>query len=219
MKVTLEVFKIAASQFFYPPRAQTRQATAAPRRAPVLSPGALSVAARCGRRFPGSQGRMSDGAYNFAPPGTSSAQGLANRCTRFSWQAEPLQIEGAKLYAPSGILPWEPGNLLPPFAPTGEAAFDAQQPPPQVLASGRVVGRPKGAAKCESCRKKRLDCGLSCPKRPGVQPVAQIATPAQLPAYAAPAVPLPSQASAGAARGGEAGTPADAPQQARAYVA
>ena len=144
----------------------------------------------------------------------------------FSRQAKPLQIEGAKNYTHRlASFLRTPKTfchclcVLPPFAPTGEAAFDAQQPPPQVLASGRVVGRPKGAAKCESCRKKRLDCGLSCPKRPGVQPVAQIATPAQLPAYAAPAVPLPSQASAGAARGGEAGTPADAPQQARAYVA
>jgi len=39
---------------------------------------------------------MSDGAYIFAPPGTSSAQGLANRRSRFSRQAEPLQIAGGR---------------------------------------------------------------------------------------------------------------------------
>ena len=69
---------------------------------------------------------MPDGAYSFSPPGTSSAQGLANRRSRFSRQAEPLQIEGAKLYAPPGILPPDLTDLLRPFAPTGEAAGDAQ---------------------------------------------------------------------------------------------
>ena len=63
---------------------------------------------------------------------------------RFSRQADPLQIETAKIHAPPGILPWNPQDLVRPFAPTGEAASDAQKPPPQVPTDSRRRGRPKG---------------------------------------------------------------------------
>ena len=56
-------------------------------------------------------------------------------------------------------------------------------------------GRPKGAAKCATCRRKGLECGPNCRDWPGVQPVAQTATPAQLPAPAAASAPLQLTAS------------------------
>ena len=63
------------------------------------------------------------------------------------------------------------------------------------MANGRGRGRSKGATKCPECRKKTLDCGPSYPNWPGVQPVAQTATPAQLPAPAAASAPLQLTAS------------------------
>ena len=106
--------------------------------------------------------------------------------------AEPLQIESAKIHAPPGILPPDPADLLRPFLPAGEAAGDAQQPPPQVPTNGRGRGCPKGATKCPKCTQNKKRCGPSCPNWQDVQPVAQTAPPAQLPALAAAATPLQS---------------------------
>ena len=43
------------------------------------------------------------------------------------------------------------------FAPTGEAAGDAQQPPPQASTNRGVGGRPKGApgTKCPKCKQNK----------------------------------------------------------------
>jgi hypothetical protein len=108
-------------------------------------------------------------------------------------------MKGAKIHAPPGTLPWEPRYLLRPFTPTGEAAGAAQPPPPPGPSGGRGRGRPKSAAKCDPCRRKGRDCGLSCPDWPGHQPNAQTATPTQLPALAAAAMPLLETPGSGAA--------------------
>ena len=135
---------------------------------------------------------MSDGARSFAQPGTSSVHNIANVDPGLASPAEPLQIESAKLHAPPGTLPPDPTDLLRPFAPAVEAAGDAQQLPPQVLTSRGVGGRPKGATKCDKCTQNKRRCGPDCPNWPGVQPIAQTAAPAQLPALAAAAMPLQS---------------------------
>ena len=128
----------------------------------------------------------------FCPTRYEQCARCCKRGSRFGRHAEPLQIESAKLHAPPGILPPDPTDLLRPFAPAGEAAGDAQQPPPQVLTSRGVGGRPKGATKCDKCPQNKRRCGPNCPNWPGVQPIAQTAAPAQLPALAAAAMPLQS---------------------------
>ena len=135
---------------------------------------------------------MPGGAPIFAPPGTSSAHNIANVDPGLASHVEPAQIEGAKIHAPPGILPPDPADLLRPFAPTGEATGDAQQQSAQVPTGGRGRGRGRPKAACDSCARSKRRCGPSCPGYPGLQPIAQIATPAQLPALAAPAVPLQS---------------------------
>ena len=122
--------------------------------------------------------------------------------------------------APSDILPTVPQSLPAPFAPTGEPAADAQQPPSQGPSDRNVGGRPKGDTKCAKCRRKALECGPDCPRWPGVQPVAQTATPAQLPAPAAAAAPLQLTASGAAdLSGAEPRPPLAAGPQAAAAAA
>ena len=61
---------------------------------------------------------------------------IANVGVRFGRHAKPLYRYSEcniRIRAPSGILPTNPHDLLRPFAPTGEAAGDAQSP----LSQGR----------------------------------------------------------------------------------
>ena len=64
---------------------------------------------------------MPGGAPIFAPPGTSSAHNIANVDPGLASHVEPLQIEGAKIHAPPGILPPDPADLLRPHAGPEEA--------------------------------------------------------------------------------------------------
>ena len=68
-------------------------------------------------------------AENFYKPSTRAC-GILLCDHVWACEATPniLQIEIKKINAPPGTFPWEPQHLLPPFAPTGEAAGDAQEP-------------------------------------------------------------------------------------------
>jgi hypothetical protein len=62
---------------------------------------------------------MSDGAYSFAPAGTSSAQGLANRRSRFSRQAKPGWTVGGGFPGLGGFLDAWGGPRQPLCLPAG----------------------------------------------------------------------------------------------------